>query len=121
TARGHYPIADFRIHPGERVTLRSLGKEPVTRVDLDAETAAIEMMPYDVLQDRQKELQRRLVPGNDRHSGAARERTTASHRPYCRGPDFVLPGTCLGSVRRACSERRYAGSSVPRSLVRLRG
>jgi hypothetical protein len=31
------------------------------RVDLDAETGAIEMMPYDVLQDRQKERQGRLV------------------------------------------------------------
>src|SRR5271169_6777374 len=60
-ARGHHPIADFRIHPGERVTLRTLGEEPVMRVDLDAETGAIEMMPYDVLQDRQKELQGRLV------------------------------------------------------------
>src|SRR6267154_1839547 len=60
-ARGHHPIADFRIHPGERVTLRPLAQEPVTWVDLDAEAGALEMMPYNVLQDRQKELQRRLV------------------------------------------------------------
>ena len=60
-ARGHHPIADFRIHPGERVTLRPLGEEPVTWVDLDAEAGALEMMPYDVLQDRQEELQGRFV------------------------------------------------------------
>ena len=36
-ARGHHPIADFRIHPGERITLRPLGEEFVKWVDLYAE------------------------------------------------------------------------------------
>src|SRR5208282_36646 len=60
-ARGYHPIADFRIHPGERVTLRPLSEEPVMRVDLDAETGALEMVSYDVLQERQKELQGRFI------------------------------------------------------------
>src|SRR3984893_14002226 len=36
-ARGHHPIADFRIHPGERITLRPLAQEPVTWVELASE------------------------------------------------------------------------------------
>ena len=60
-ARGHHPITDFRIHPGQRVTLRPLGEETVLRVDLYAEAGAFEVMPYDVFQDRQQEFQGRLV------------------------------------------------------------
>ena len=61
-AWGHHPIAGFGIHPGQRVTFLPLGDEPVTRVDLDAEAGAFEVMPYDVREDWQKELQGRLVP-----------------------------------------------------------
>jgi hypothetical protein len=32
-ARSHHPIADLRIHPGQRVTLRPLGEEPVEAQD----------------------------------------------------------------------------------------
>jgi len=53
TARSHHPIADLGIHPGQCVTLRSMGEEPVMRVDLDAEPGAFEMVPYNVFQDRQ--------------------------------------------------------------------
>jgi hypothetical protein len=43
--------------------LRPLAQEPVTWVDLDAEAGALEMMPHDVLQDRQKErvIQQQLL------------------------------------------------------------
>jgi hypothetical protein len=48
-ARCYDPIANFCIHSGQSKTFHPLGEESVIRVDFDAETCAVAMMPHDVL------------------------------------------------------------------------
>ena len=76
-ARGHDPVADLGVHPGQLIALLALGQEAVLRIDPDAEFAALDVMTHDVAQDRKHLRQCRLVR-NARE--IARQRVEEPHR-----------------------------------------
>ena len=64
--RSHHPVAHLRVHPGELVALSALAKQPVRRVDADAELGALEVRVNDSSQYRQQIGEQLPVAGDGR-------------------------------------------------------